>query len=76
MNRVMHFEIHADDMDSAEKFYKSVFGWGFEHMGPEFGNYVVIRTGDPMPDSKDPGINGGMIKRNAPKPIRRAIFLE
>lgn len=74
MNRVVHFEIHTDDMDRAQKFYESVFGWKFMQMGAEFGNYRVIMTG-PGPDEmakgvrmEDVGINGGMMKRNAPKP--------
>ena len=28
-NRVVHFEIHADDLDAAMKFYGEVFGWTF-----------------------------------------------
>ena len=74
MNRVVHFEIHADDLDRAQKFYESVFGWKFIVMGPEMGNYRLIETG-PGPDEmakgvkmEDLGINGGMLKRNAEKP--------
>jgi len=74
MNRVVHFEIQADDLDRAQKFYESVFGWTFQVMGPEFGNYRVITTG-PGPDEmakgvkmEEVGINGGMMKRNAPLP--------
>jgi uncharacterized protein len=75
MNRVVHFEIHTDDQDRAQKFYESVFGWKFQQMGEEYGNYRVIMTG-PGPDElagkpmkmEDVGINGGMMKRNAPKP--------
>ena len=75
MNRVVHFEIHVDDMDRAQKFYESAFGWKFQDMGDKYGGYRVIATG-PGPDDiakggvsvKDWGINGGMMKRNAPKP--------
>ncbi len=71
----MHFEIHADDVERAKKFYQEVFGWEMQQMGAEFGNYVVVLTG-PSPeatsgkpiDIHDWGINGGMMKRNAPKP--------
>ena len=74
MNRVVHFEIHADDVERAKKFYSSVFGWEMLQMGGEYGNYVVLKSG-PGPDElggkpiamKDVGINGGMMKRNAPK---------
>ncbi|MDB5225107.1 MAG: Glyoxalase-like domain protein [Candidatus Adlerbacteria bacterium] len=74
MNRVVHFEIQADDLDRAQKFYETAFGWTFQQMGPEYGNYRVITTG-PGPDEmaegvkmEDLGINGGMMKRNAPLP--------
>ena len=74
MNRVVHFEIMADDVDRAQKFYEQVFGWKFQVMGEEYGGYRVISTG-PGPDDmakgvkmEDVGINGGMMKRNAPLP--------
>ncbi len=72
MNRVVHFEIQADDLDRAQKFYESCFGWKFQAMGEELGNYRVIMTG-PGPEAigqplteENVGINGGMMKRDAP----------
>src|SRR6185295_5857297 len=71
MNRVVHFEIHATDLERAKKFYNSVFGWEMQQMGSEYGNYVVIKTGPGMDEmdklAKDPGINGGMMQRNSPQ---------
>jgi uncharacterized protein len=75
VNRVVHFEIMADDLDRAEKFYTEAFGWKFQHTGPEFGNYRIIMTG-PGPEElmgkpvniSEWGINGGMMQRNAPLP--------
>ncbi len=61
-------------MDRAQKFYEAAFGWQFQVMGEEYGGYRVITTG-PGPDEmakgvkmEDIGINGGMMKRNAPLP--------
>lgn len=69
MNPIVHFEIQADDLDRAEKFYKDVFGWRFMHLGAEFGNYRTIMTGkNPDQGPAVEGINGGMMKRNAPVP--------
>jgi uncharacterized protein len=75
MNRVVHFEIHAEDLERAEKFYADAFGWTMNQMGGEYGNYVVVVTGpgpDEMAGSKvtmeNVGINGGMMKGNAPRP--------
>ncbi|OGC80764.1 hypothetical protein A2943_02690 [Candidatus Adlerbacteria bacterium RIFCSPLOWO2_01_FULL_51_16] len=75
MNRVVHFEIQADDLDRAQKFYESVFGWKFIETGPGFGGYRIVVTG-PGPDEivkgkvtmENVGINGGLMKRNAPLP--------
>ena len=77
MNRVIHFEIMADDLDRAQKFYESVFGWKIVSAGgPEFGGYRIIING-PGPEEiakgntvklEDWGINGGLMKRNAPLP--------
>ncbi|HEY4520827.1 MAG TPA: VOC family protein [Candidatus Paceibacterota bacterium] len=74
MNRVVHFEIHASDVEKLKKFYSDVFGWEMQRMGAEYGNYVLVMTG-PGPDEmvkggvkmEDMGINGGMMMRNAPK---------
>jgi uncharacterized protein len=74
MNRVVHFEIHVDDIDRAKKFYTDVFGWTLTQMGEEYGNYVLVMTGPSQNDlvgkparMEDMGINGGMMKRNAEK---------
>jgi predicted enzyme related to lactoylglutathione lyase len=56
-NRVVHFEIHAEDTRRAITFYESIFGWKFEKWGSV--EYWIITTG---PDS-EPGINGGLVKR-------------
>ncbi len=61
MPRVVHFEVPADNPERASKFYQTVFGWTFEKWnGPQ--DYWLIETG---PKSQ-PGINGGMYKRQGP----------
>ena len=42
MDKAVHFEIPADDLERAQKFYKSVFGWKMEQF-PEM-EYIMIRT--------------------------------
>jgi predicted enzyme related to lactoylglutathione lyase len=60
MNRVIHFDIYADDTDRATEFYKNAFNWKFEKWNGSSGmNYWLITTGS----DKEPGINGGMSKR-------------
>ncbi len=66
MNRVVHFEIYADEPERAMKFYTDIFGWTFEKY--DFGStpYYGIHTGPK--DTKEPGINGGLLKRPGPAP--------
>jgi len=61
MNRIVHFEIHADDLERAAKFYTDCFGWEIKKWDSPAMEYWMVMTA-PM-DSKEPGINGGMIKR-------------
>jgi len=69
MDSVVHFEIPADDVSRAKKFYEATFGWGMEDV-PQM-NYVMAKTGDVGADRmpKDRGvINGGMTKRSGTLP--------
>lgn len=64
MDKVVHFEIPADDLERAQKFYKNVFGWKMEQF-PEM-EYIMVGT-TPVDENHmptEPGsINGGMMKR-------------
>ena len=61
----MHFEIQADDVERAKKFYEAALGWKIEKYESKEGDmpmdYWMVMTG------KDgtPGINGGMYQRPA-----------
>ena len=67
MNRVVHFEIPADDMERAKRFYSENFGWKLNQLGPEMGGYVLVQTG-PSDDQGMPHdrafINGGLMNRD------------
>jgi predicted enzyme related to lactoylglutathione lyase len=55
MNRVVHFEINAPDVDKAVPFYEKVFGWKISRWeGPE--PYWLVTTGD-----EGEGINGAIL---------------
>ena len=62
-NRIVHFEIQVDDIERAKKFYSDVFGWEFPLW---MENYYGVMTGPK--DSKELGINGGLLKRPCPPP--------
>ncbi|MCF6136525.1 VOC family protein [Pseudalkalibacillus berkeleyi] len=65
MGRLIHFEIHVDDMERAKKFYGEVFGWTFEDWSEFAGMpYFGAVTGD----ANEPGINGALMQRQGPPP--------
>ncbi|WP_270181249.1 VOC family protein [Alkalihalobacillus sp. CinArs1] len=65
MGRVIHFEVHVDDMERAKKFYGEVFGWTFEDWSEYAGMpYFGVVTGD----SNELGINGALMQRQTPPP--------
>ena len=64
-NRIVHFEIHAENPEQAAIFYGNVFGWDIKKWeGPM--EYWVVMTAEA--GSKEPGINGGLMKRMGESP--------
>lgn len=60
-NRVIHFEVQADDVERAKNFYEKAFDWKIEQMMTKDKggmDYWGITTGEGVP-----GINGGMYER-------------
>jgi len=65
MGRLVHFEIHVDDMERAKKFYGEVFGWAFEDWSEYAGMpYFGAVTGG----ANEPGINGALMQRRGASP--------
>lgn len=68
MRKVVHFEIPADDVERAKKFYGSSFGWELETMPMGDGEYTSVKTtavDEQTQMPTDPGaINGGMFQRD------------
>jgi predicted enzyme related to lactoylglutathione lyase len=58
VNRVVHFEIAADNPELVAKFYNRVFGWKFEKWQGPF-DYWLVTTGN----DTEPGINGGLNRK-------------
>lgn len=63
MNRIVHFEIPAADLQRAADFYRKVFGWKIEKWPNGEQEYWAVMTADR--ESSEPGINGGMVLRKA-----------
>jgi len=59
-NSIVHFEIPADDIKRAKKFYEKLFGWKITD--PWKMNYFMVETKDKGKD----GINGGLMARQNP----------
>jgi uncharacterized protein len=61
MNRVVHFEIHAEDPARAIAFYSGLFGWKFTKWDGSV-EYWAVETGP----KTEPGIDGGLLRRRGP----------
>jgi predicted enzyme related to lactoylglutathione lyase len=67
---IAHFDIAADDVERARRFYERVFGWRCEDWGPP--DFYLIHTGT----AGDPGIHGSVSKRLHPVAGRGRIGYE
>jgi len=66
MRKVVHFEIPADDVERAQRFYSEIFGWQLQPM-PEMGYTMVTTTpSNEYGPTEAGGINGGMLARQSP----------
>ena len=66
MPTIVHFEIPADDVERAKKFYTDLFGWKIEKTSEM--DYWMIAT------SGEKAVDGGMMKRQDPQqPITNYI---
>lgn len=58
MSTIVHFEIPADDVERAKKFYTELFGWEIQEIPMD---YWLITTGG------EGSVGGGMMKRQDPQ---------
>lgn len=66
MNPVVHFEMPAEDRERVMEFYKNVFGWNMQQMGPEMQDYVLAGTSpidENMMHKEKGAINGGFYQK-------------
>src|SRR3989339_315145 len=65
MFSVCHFEIPADNVERAQKFYGELFGWKIEKFPiPLPMDYWMVTTGA---KTGEMALGGGMMKRQAPQ---------
>jgi predicted enzyme related to lactoylglutathione lyase len=59
-NAIVHFEIPADDVQRAKRFYQKAFGWKISD--PWKMGYYFVET----KKKGEEGINGGLMQRKMP----------
>ena len=65
MSSVVHFEIHAEDVQRAVDFYVAAFGWKTEDWSEFTGSpYIGVHTRA----EGEPGINGAIMQREGANP--------
>lgn len=65
MGRIVHFEIHVNDMERAKTFYGEVFGWSFQDWSDYAGMpYFGAVTGK----ENEHGIDGALMQRQSAPP--------
>ena len=71
MGRVVHFEVTADDIERAKKFY-TIFDWNIVDANMPGGEYWLAKTGDGM------GIDGAIMPRSysPSQPVVNTISVE
>jgi len=72
MNPVVHFEMPYEDRERMAEFYRKVFGWQTQLLGPEMGNYVVVTTAisDVRGDAPKGAIGGGFYQKKSDWPAQ------
>lgn len=74
MDKVVHFEIPAQDLARAQKFYKDNFGWEIQKVptpGPEYYIAKTVEVDDKEMPISPGAINGAIAEKNdgIPYPI-------
>ena len=80
MDKVVHFEIPADDRARAKEFYASAFGWELEDADMGDGNVYTSMITTPFDQQTrlptEPGaINGGLFVRSPQAPSTPVITI-
>jgi uncharacterized protein len=69
-NPFVHMELSTGDAKAAKKFYKKVFDWQMNDLGPAMGNYTMIGTGSRT-------VGGGLTAKMMPEqPTAWLVYAE
>jgi uncharacterized protein len=69
---IVHFEIPADDVERARKFYSTLFGWKIEKIevkkdGETMDYWMISTSSEGNNNGKPFHLEGGLIKRQHPQ---------
>jgi uncharacterized protein len=70
MGRIIHFEVTADDLDRAEKFYRETFGWEINKWNAPM-EYRLVTTG-----RGGEGIDGALMARGHGQAVINTIEVD
>ncbi len=68
MDKVVHFEIPAENTERANKFYSEIFGWKIKgvNMGAPYNIVHTVEVDEKMMPKESGAINGGIFKKTEP----------
>ncbi len=69
---IVHFEIPANDVERARKFYSTLFGWKIEKIevkkdGDTMDYWMISTSSEGDSNKKSSSLGGGLIKRQDPQ---------
>jgi uncharacterized protein len=67
MPTIVHFDIPADDVERAKKFYTDLFGWKMEKWSEARTGDMEYWTVTTTDESGNKGLDGGIMKRQNPQ---------
>jgi uncharacterized protein len=67
MDKVTGFEIPVANMKRAEKFFKGVFGWKFDHWGSDYAHVKTVEMDKNWVPKEKGAVNGMLFKRESKK---------
>lgn len=66
-NPVVHFEIAGPDGPALRQFYRDLFGWKIDELGPYMNNYALV-------EANEGGIGGGLFPTTEGMPCNYVTF--
>jgi predicted enzyme related to lactoylglutathione lyase len=77
VDKIVHFEIPADDVARAKEFYGAIFGWEIQDVpGMEYTMLRTVAVDDQRMPTEPGAINGGMMQRGQDTPTSPVLTID